>query len=75
VSFNALEVAYFARTLAGCMYGGSDPAVDVPRLLTHYRAGELDLGSLVTERVGLSEVDGAFDRMRSGTGARTIIVF
>lgn len=75
VSFNALEVAYFARTLAGCMYGSTDPAVDVPRLLTHYRAGALDLGSLVTERVGLSEVDEAFDRMRSGTGARTIILF
>jgi S-(hydroxymethyl)glutathione dehydrogenase/alcohol dehydrogenase len=75
VTFNALEITYFARTLAGCMYGSSDPAVDVPRLLTHYRAGDLDLRSLVTDQIGLSEVDAAFTRMRAGEGARSVILF
>jgi S-(hydroxymethyl)glutathione dehydrogenase / alcohol dehydrogenase len=74
-SFNALEVAYSARTLTGCMYGNSDPAADVPVLLAYHRAGELDLGALVTDRIGLSEVDVAFDRMHSGGGARTVILF
>ena len=75
VSFSALEVAYFARTLAGCMYGSTDPSVDVPRLLEYYRAGRLDLSGLVTDHIALPEVDAAFDRMRTGTGARTLIHF
>jgi S-(hydroxymethyl)glutathione dehydrogenase/alcohol dehydrogenase len=75
VSFNALEVTYFARTLAGCMYGSSDPAADVPKLLSLYRSGDLDLGALVSERIGLSDLDAAFAAMRSGTGARAVIVF
>jgi S-(hydroxymethyl)glutathione dehydrogenase / alcohol dehydrogenase len=73
VTFNALEVAYFARTIVGCMYGSTDPAVDVPLLLEHYRAGRLDLAALVTDEVDLSGVGEAFSRMRAGQGARTLI--
>ena len=29
LTFNALEIAHFARTLQGCMYGSADPAVDI----------------------------------------------
>jgi len=75
VSFNALEVGYTGRTLAGCMYGSTDPEVDVPVLLEHYRAGRLDLAGLVTDRIGLADVGAAFDRMRAGQGARSLIVF
>jgi S-(hydroxymethyl)glutathione dehydrogenase/alcohol dehydrogenase len=74
VQFNALEVAFFARTLAGCMYGSTDPALDVPRLVEHWRAGRLDLSALVTDHIGLSDVDAAFDRMRAGKGGRSLIL-
>jgi S-(hydroxymethyl)glutathione dehydrogenase/alcohol dehydrogenase len=73
VSFNALEIGHFARTLAGCFYGNTDPAVDVPRLLDDYRAGRLDLAALVTERIPLAEAGAALDRL--GTGARSVIEF
>jgi S-(hydroxymethyl)glutathione dehydrogenase/alcohol dehydrogenase len=73
VSFNALEIGHFARTLAGCFYGNADPAVDVPELLEHWRAGRLDLAALVTEEIPLAEVGPALDRL--GTGARSVIVF
>ena len=72
---NALEVAYFAKTLAGCMYGSSNPAVDVPKLLDLHRSGRLDLRSLVSEQRPLSEVDSAFADLRSGAAARTLITF
>jgi S-(hydroxymethyl)glutathione dehydrogenase / alcohol dehydrogenase len=74
-TLNALEVAYFAKTLAGCMYGSSNPAVDVPKLLELHRSGRLDLRSLVSEQRPLSEVDDAFADLRSGTAARTLITF
>ena len=75
LAFNALEVAHFARTLRGCMYGNADPAADIPVLLEHVRAGRLDLGTLVSSRVGLGDVEAAFAEMLAGRGARTLIVF
>lgn len=74
VSFNALEIAFLARTLSGCMYGSADPATDIPALLAEHRAGRLDLGALVTRRVGLADVESAFDQLAAGTGARTLVV-
>ncbi|WP_337311275.1 Zn-dependent alcohol dehydrogenase [Candidatus Aeolococcus gillhamiae] len=75
LSFNALEVAHFARTLRGCMYGNADPAVDIPVLLDHVRAGRLDLGTLISRRVALDDVEPAFAEMIEGRGARTLIIF
>jgi S-(hydroxymethyl)glutathione dehydrogenase / alcohol dehydrogenase len=75
VTFNALEVAHFARTLRGSMYGNGDPAVDVPVLIDHVRAGRLDLGALVTRRLTLDDVEDAFADMIAGHGARSLIVF
>jgi S-(hydroxymethyl)glutathione dehydrogenase/alcohol dehydrogenase len=71
---SALEVPYFARTLAGCMYGSSDPAVDVPVLLEHVRAGRLDLAPLVTETVPLDGVEDAFAGLEARRGARTVVL-
>lgn len=73
VSFNALELTHFARTLAGCMYGSADPSADIPLLLDHVRAGRLDLGALVASTVGLGEVDAALDRL-GGSGARDVVL-
>ncbi|GGM59711.1 Zn-dependent alcohol dehydrogenase [Dactylosporangium sucinum] len=75
LSLSALEVAYFARTLTGCMYGSTDPSVDVPVLLDHWRAGRLDLAALVTDHVPLDDLAEAFARMREGKGARTLVRF
>jgi S-(hydroxymethyl)glutathione dehydrogenase/alcohol dehydrogenase len=75
LSFNALEVAHFARTLRGSMYGNADPAADVPVLLEHVHAGRLDLSALVTSRITLDDVEPAFAEMSAGRGARSLIIF
>ncbi|NSC20845.1 Zn-dependent alcohol dehydrogenase [Streptomyces albus subsp. chlorinus] len=75
VSFSALEIFHFARELRGCVYGDSDPARDVPVLAGHVRAGRLQPGALVTERVSLDGVGAAFEAMRAGRGGRTLVVF
>jgi S-(hydroxymethyl)glutathione dehydrogenase / alcohol dehydrogenase len=75
VTFNALEIFHWGRTLSGCVYGNSDPARDLPVLADHVRAGRLDLGGLVTARIGLAGIPAAFDDMLAGRGGRALVVF
>ncbi|WP_329404478.1 Zn-dependent alcohol dehydrogenase [Streptomyces melanogenes] len=75
VSFNALEIFHWGRTLSGCVYGNSDPARDLPVLAEHVRAGRLDLGAMVSERIGLDGIPAAFDNMLAGKGGRALVVF
>ncbi len=75
VTFNALEIFHWGRTLSGCVYGNCDPAADLPVLAEHVRAGRLDLGALVTERIALEEIPAAFGNMLAGKGGRALVVF
>jgi S-(hydroxymethyl)glutathione dehydrogenase/alcohol dehydrogenase len=74
VSFTALELFHFARTIQGCVYGSTNPLVDIPKILGHAAEGRLDLGALVTGTVGLDGLDGAFADMAAGKGVRTLVV-
>ncbi|MGV9993821.1 Zn-dependent alcohol dehydrogenase [Streptomyces sp. NPDC003374] len=75
VTFNALELFHWGRTLSGCVYGNCDPAEDLPVLAGHVRAGRLDLGALVTDRIALDGIPAAFDNMTAGKGGRALVVF
>ncbi|MEU1005571.1 Zn-dependent alcohol dehydrogenase [Streptomyces tibetensis] len=75
VTFNALEIFHWGRTLSGCVYGNSDPAEDLPVLAEHIRAGRLDLSALVTERISLDGIPAAFENMLAGKGGRALVVF
>ncbi|CAL9396942.1 Zn-dependent alcohol dehydrogenase [Streptomyces sp. enrichment culture] len=75
VTFNALEIFHWGRTLSGCVYGNTDPARDLPVLAEHARAGRLDLASLVTERIALDGIPAAFENMLAGKGGRALVVF
>jgi S-(hydroxymethyl)glutathione dehydrogenase / alcohol dehydrogenase len=75
VTFNALEIFHFGRTLAGCVYGNANPAEDLPVLAEHVRSGRLHLSALVTERIGLEGIPAAFDNMVAGKGGRALVVF
>ncbi|MEV4334599.1 zinc-binding dehydrogenase [Streptomyces sp. NPDC049597] len=75
VTFNALEIFHWGRTLSGCVYGNCDPERDLPVLASHIRGGGLDLGVLVTDRIGLEDIPSAFTAMREGRGGRSLVVF
>ncbi|MFF9409321.1 Zn-dependent alcohol dehydrogenase [Streptomyces anandii] len=75
VTFNALEIFHWGRTLSGCVYGNCDPAEDLPVLAGHVRAGRLDLGALVTEHIALDGIPAAFENMTAGKGGRALVVF
>jgi S-(hydroxymethyl)glutathione dehydrogenase/alcohol dehydrogenase len=73
VTFSALELFHFARTIEGCVYGSADPAVLMPTILGHAARGELDLGALITGTIGLDGIDAAFADMEQGLGARLVV--
>ncbi|KOV70147.1 Zn-dependent alcohol dehydrogenase [Streptomyces sp. MMG1121] len=75
VTFNALEIFHWGRTLSGCVYGNCDPARDLPVLAEHVREGRLDLSALVTERIALEGIPAAFENMLAGKGGRALVVF
>ncbi|MEG9247138.1 hypothetical protein V6S67_03485 [Arthrobacter sp. Soc17.1.1.1] len=47
----------------------------VPRPAALYLAGKLPVDRLISHRIGLDEVNEAFDAMRRGERARSVIVF
>lgn len=75
VSFSALELFHYARSLSSSVYGSADADRDVPLIADAALSGELDLGALVSHRISLDDVPAAFDRMRRGEGARSLVLF
>ena len=57
----------------GCYYGSTRFRVDMPRLCEFYLAGKIKLDELVTRRYDLSQINEAFDAMKKGEVARSIM--
>lgn len=62
------------KSLKGTYYGSGDPAAELPGLAALALAGELDLEGVITHVAPLEGVAAALDRLRSGEGARTVLV-
>jgi S-(hydroxymethyl)glutathione dehydrogenase / alcohol dehydrogenase len=73
LELSALEIFHFARSLAGCVYGSTDVARDLPVLIAHLQAGRLHPQRLVTHRIGVDDIGEAFQRMRAGQGGRSLV--
>jgi S-(hydroxymethyl)glutathione dehydrogenase / alcohol dehydrogenase len=67
------ELTRREKHLTGTMYGSEDPAVAMPILLDHVRAGRLDLGSLVGPTFPLSELNDAIDASIAGVPGRMLV--
>jgi S-(hydroxymethyl)glutathione dehydrogenase/alcohol dehydrogenase len=74
LTFNALEIYHFARTLTVSVYGSGDADRDLPWLAEQITLGRLDLEPLVSHRIGLAGIGAAFERMQAGVGARSLLV-
>jgi S-(hydroxymethyl)mycothiol dehydrogenase len=61
-------------SLKSSWYGDCLPSRDFPMLVDLYQQGRLDLDAFVTERVGLDDVEGAFERMHHGDVLRSVVV-
>ncbi|HJR36993.1 MAG TPA: S-(hydroxymethyl)mycothiol dehydrogenase [Nocardioidaceae bacterium] len=60
--------------LKSSWYGDCLPSRDFPMLVDLYQQGRLDLDAFVTEKIGLDDVEAAFDRMHTGNVLRSVVV-
>jgi S-(hydroxymethyl)mycothiol dehydrogenase len=69
-----LDVFGRGGALKSSWYGDCLPTRDFPMLTDLYLQGRLDLDAFVTEEISLDRVEQAFDRMRTGTVLRSVVL-
>jgi alcohol dehydrogenase len=62
------------RTIKGSYLGSCDPARDIPRYIQMYRQGRLPVDRLLSERLALNDINGAFDRLADGRSVRQVVM-
>ena len=75
VEVPALDVVISGKKILGSMMGDNRFRVDMPRYVDFYLSGQLKLDEMISARLKLDQVNHAFDEMRKGTAARSVIVF
>jgi S-(hydroxymethyl)mycothiol dehydrogenase len=60
--------------LKSSWYGDCLPSRDFPMLIDLFLSGRLDLDGFVSERIGLDQVEEAFDHMQRGEVLRSVVV-
>lgn len=63
------------RGIRGSIMGSNRFPVDIPRLVDFYMQGRLKLDEMISRRIGLNQIDEAFDEMETGAIARSVVMF
>ena len=74
-SFSAADITLQEKKITGSYMGSNRFRFDMPKYIDFYLDGRLRLDEMISSRVPLAEVNGAFDRMRKGEAARQVVVF
>ena len=62
------------RTIKGSYIGSCVPSRDVPRFVAMFRAGRLPVDQLLSETIGLDDLNPSLDRLARGESVRQVIV-
>lgn len=63
------------KRLVASLMGSNSFRVDMPRYVDLYLTGQLKLDDMISDRFALEDINEAFDKMRAGKAARSVIVF
>ncbi len=69
------EFIHSERMLTGCDMGATNMKVDIPKLITLYKAGKLKLDELITGRYNLEQINEAIESVERGEAIRNVIIF
>jgi len=73
VTLPLIEIFGRGGALKSSWYGDCLPGRDFPMLVDLYRQGRFDLGAFVSEKIGLDDIEAAFDKMRTGEVLRSVV--
>ncbi len=68
-----IEVFGRGGALKSSWYGDCLPSRDFPMLIDLYQQGRFDLDAFITERIGLGDVEAAFEKMHGGDVLRSVV--
>jgi S-(hydroxymethyl)glutathione dehydrogenase/alcohol dehydrogenase len=71
--FSMLELARSEKQLVGSIFGSVNSRRDIPRLLSDYRRGALDLAGMVTARYPLAGINEGYADMHAGKNIRGVL--
>lgn len=74
LSIQQVSLVAEERTLKGSYIGSCVPTRDVPRLIALFRRGRLPVDRLLSERIALEDINGAFDRLAEGRTVRQVLM-
>ncbi|GIH72189.1 alcohol dehydrogenase catalytic domain-containing protein [Sphaerimonospora thailandensis] len=75
VPLTAFSLLFEGKNLLSSMYGDADVRRDFPRFAALYKAGRLDLDSMISSRIKLADLNDAVAALKSGEVLRQIVVF
>jgi S-(hydroxymethyl)mycothiol dehydrogenase len=70
-------IDFFSRggALKSSWYGDCLPTRDFPMLIDLYLQGRLPLDRFVSEKIGVGDIEAAFEKMQRGDVLRSVVVF
>ncbi len=63
------------RNWRGSAFGGAKGRRDVPKIVDWYMEGKIDIDSLITHTMPLSDINSAFDLMHKGESIRSVVQY
>ena len=75
VELPGADIVLREKTILGCMMGSNRFRVDMPRYVDLYRKGLLRLDEMISARLPVERVNDAFEALRRGTAARSVVLF
>ncbi|HWG73933.1 MAG TPA: NDMA-dependent alcohol dehydrogenase [Acidimicrobiales bacterium] len=70
-----LDLTLMEKQVVGSLFGSANPRADIPKLIGLWKAGQLDIDSLVTQTYTLDQVNTGYEDMRSGDNIRGVMVY
>ena len=75
VALSASDITLQEKRVLGSFMGSNAFRRDMPQYVDFYLDGRLRLDEMISKRISLDEINPAFDAMKSGEVARSVIVF
>jgi S-(hydroxymethyl)glutathione dehydrogenase/alcohol dehydrogenase len=74
LTLSAFEAVFSGKRLRGAVLGGAQILRDFPRFIRLAEQGLLDLGSMVSRRIALDDINVGMEALRNAEGVRTVVV-